>query len=241
MENYMEYHLMGSVAQIRMKPGCTPSKFHCQTDSRKCTSDTTLRNVKKQRKKLIEVNEKERNNSAKQIKLEEMDTLLDSSGTNLFFIWIIDSLSSISNTKYARFPFDFELFWLYILVDKKAIRGEKFINEVDIKKEIYNEEIVIKKEVVNDEIEITKEPMNEVIYIKQEVIDEEIEVKKEVTDEKVAKEQNLIEEIDIKKEVDDEVETEIQSQHWSNLYYYDIDNENSETRYVCNFIATNFK
>ncbi|XP_050360019.1 uncharacterized protein LOC126779895 isoform X2 [Nymphalis io] len=32
MENYMQYHLMGSVSRVRMKPGCIPRKFDCQTD-----------------------------------------------------------------------------------------------------------------------------------------------------------------------------------------------------------------
>lgn len=32
MENYMQYHVMGSVAQVRMKSGCLPTKFECQSD-----------------------------------------------------------------------------------------------------------------------------------------------------------------------------------------------------------------
>nr|XP_037874148.1 uncharacterized protein LOC110384711 isoform X14 [Bombyx mori] len=32
MENYMRYHVMGYVKKITLKPGCLPSKFHCQTD-----------------------------------------------------------------------------------------------------------------------------------------------------------------------------------------------------------------
>ncbi|GBP09573.1 GDNF-inducible zinc finger protein 1 [Eumeta japonica] len=43
MANYMEYHVMGSVSQIRMKPGCVPSKFECQPDRRKRTSDSNER------------------------------------------------------------------------------------------------------------------------------------------------------------------------------------------------------
>ncbi|KAG6460089.1 hypothetical protein O3G_MSEX011777 [Manduca sexta] len=51
MENYMQYNLMGSVSQIRMKPGCIPSKYYCQPDRRKRTADTTKPEyvVKKQR------------------------------------------------------------------------------------------------------------------------------------------------------------------------------------------------
>ncbi|KAL3282239.1 hypothetical protein HHI36_005433 [Cryptolaemus montrouzieri] len=37
MENFMEYHIMGAVSQIRMKSGSLPTKFHCQPN-RKVTS-----------------------------------------------------------------------------------------------------------------------------------------------------------------------------------------------------------
>ncbi|KAG5892592.1 hypothetical protein JTB14_036800 [Gonioctena quinquepunctata] len=61
MENYMEYHLMGSVSQVRMKPGCMPTKFQCQSNRRKRTSNATKRPyiLKKQRKTLIEECEKD--------------------------------------------------------------------------------------------------------------------------------------------------------------------------------------
>ncbi|XP_047034147.1 uncharacterized protein LOC124640422 [Helicoverpa zea] len=75
MDNYMEYHVMGSVSQIRMKPGCMPTKFQCQPDRRKRTSDATPRPyiVKKQRKTLIEEYQKDLEEiSTKQVKLEEM-------------------------------------------------------------------------------------------------------------------------------------------------------------------------
>ncbi|KAF9822660.1 hypothetical protein SFRURICE_012439 [Spodoptera frugiperda] len=51
MLNYTEYHVMGRVSQVRMKPGCTPSKFECQEDRRKRTCSSTERPyiVKKQR------------------------------------------------------------------------------------------------------------------------------------------------------------------------------------------------
>ncbi|XP_050559536.1 uncharacterized protein LOC118278943 isoform X11 [Spodoptera frugiperda] len=64
MENYMEYHIMGSVSQIRMKPGCLPTKFTCQTDRGKRTFDITTKRkfaFKKERKLLIEECEKEIN------------------------------------------------------------------------------------------------------------------------------------------------------------------------------------
>lgn len=48
---------MGSVSQVRMKPLCIPTKFECQSDRRKRTSNTTERLyiLKKQRKTLVEV------------------------------------------------------------------------------------------------------------------------------------------------------------------------------------------
>ncbi|KOB68050.1 Uncharacterized protein OBRU01_12991 [Operophtera brumata] len=57
MVNFMEYHVMGSVSQVRMKPLCIPTKFECQSDRRKRTSNTTERLYinKKQRKTLVEV------------------------------------------------------------------------------------------------------------------------------------------------------------------------------------------
>lgn len=60
MDNYMEYHVMGSVSQVRMKPGCIPTKFECQIDRRKRTANTKERPyiVKKQRLALIEEFEK---------------------------------------------------------------------------------------------------------------------------------------------------------------------------------------
>ncbi|XP_047542879.1 zinc finger protein 655-like isoform X2 [Vanessa atalanta] len=76
MENYMEYHLMGSVSQIRMKPGCMPTRYHCQPDRRKRTSDgpDRLYILKKQRKTLIKECEKdleERTVATKQVELGE--------------------------------------------------------------------------------------------------------------------------------------------------------------------------
>lgn len=44
MDNYMEYHVMGSVShQVRMKPGCIPTKFECQPDRIKRAFHTTER------------------------------------------------------------------------------------------------------------------------------------------------------------------------------------------------------
>lgn len=56
MENFMEYHIMGSVSQIQLKTGCLPSKFDCQSDMRNQTSSrsNTYYYKKKQKTKTIE-------------------------------------------------------------------------------------------------------------------------------------------------------------------------------------------
>ncbi|VVD05432.1 unnamed protein product [Leptidea sinapis] len=56
MDNYLEYHLMGTVSQVRMKPGCIPTKFECLSDSKIEISIPIKRPniLKKQRKILIE-------------------------------------------------------------------------------------------------------------------------------------------------------------------------------------------
>ena len=55
MLNYTEYHIMGKVSYVRMKPGCLPSKFGCQEDRRKrtCTSAERPYMIKKQRMSTI--------------------------------------------------------------------------------------------------------------------------------------------------------------------------------------------
>lgn len=56
MLNYTEYHIMGKVSQVRMRPNCIPCKFACQEDRRKRTCGSTVRSyvLKKQRKTIIE-------------------------------------------------------------------------------------------------------------------------------------------------------------------------------------------
>ncbi|XP_022818839.1 uncharacterized protein LOC111351260 isoform X2 [Spodoptera litura] len=51
MLNYTEYHIMGKVSYVRMKPGCLPSKFGCQDDIKKesCNSAERPYMIKKQR------------------------------------------------------------------------------------------------------------------------------------------------------------------------------------------------
>ncbi|XP_046971033.1 uncharacterized protein LOC124538073 [Vanessa cardui] len=43
MLNYTEYHIMGKVSKVLLKPGCTSSKFECQEDRRKRTCSSTER------------------------------------------------------------------------------------------------------------------------------------------------------------------------------------------------------
>ncbi|CAG4938894.1 unnamed protein product [Colias eurytheme] len=61
MENYMQYHVMKFVSQVRMKPGCMPHKFTCQSDRKSRTSATTERPyiAKKRRMMILEECKKE--------------------------------------------------------------------------------------------------------------------------------------------------------------------------------------
>ncbi|KAH9628486.1 hypothetical protein HF086_015761, partial [Spodoptera exigua] len=53
MENYMEYHIMGSVSAIRMKPSCVPTKFECQPDRLKRTATTMPRSAIKSSSQVV--------------------------------------------------------------------------------------------------------------------------------------------------------------------------------------------
>ncbi|XP_047997647.1 uncharacterized protein LOC125235212 [Leguminivora glycinivorella] len=53
MINYTEYHIMGKVSQVRMKPGCIPKKFECQEDRRTCSYKERPYMLKKQRMSII--------------------------------------------------------------------------------------------------------------------------------------------------------------------------------------------
>jgi hypothetical protein len=87
MENYIQYHVMGSVSQVRMKPGCIPSRFECQPNRRKRTSNTTERPyvIRKQRKLLFEDSETDLAEKSTPTKhLESAGTSSESSGTYQF-------------------------------------------------------------------------------------------------------------------------------------------------------------
>lgn len=56
----MQYHLMGSVSQVRMKPGCIPKKFECQPDRKTRTSDTIERPYIRKKRKMMALEECEK-------------------------------------------------------------------------------------------------------------------------------------------------------------------------------------
>ncbi|KAG7296997.1 hypothetical protein JYU34_019916 [Plutella xylostella] len=56
MENYRQYKIMGSVPKIRMKPGCIPSRFNCQT-SRKHKLTRTMQQHASKRTAAVPVTE----------------------------------------------------------------------------------------------------------------------------------------------------------------------------------------
>ncbi|CAH2052144.1 unnamed protein product, partial [Iphiclides podalirius] len=92
---------MGSVSQVRMKPGCVPTKFECQPDRRKRTSSTIDRPyiLKKQRKMLVEECEKdfeESSNTRKDMELGET-----SYGHSVFHV-NIENISEEEVTKSAN-------------------------------------------------------------------------------------------------------------------------------------------
>ncbi|XP_022818833.1 uncharacterized protein LOC111351258 isoform X6 [Spodoptera litura] len=53
MDNYMEYHVMGFVSKVRMKPGCVPTKFECQPDRTKLPADTEQTFIIKKERQII--------------------------------------------------------------------------------------------------------------------------------------------------------------------------------------------
>lgn len=52
----MEYHIMGNVSQICIKPGCFPSKFDCQPDRRKRISNVEIPHIF-EKQKMMELGE----------------------------------------------------------------------------------------------------------------------------------------------------------------------------------------
>nr|XP_049704422.1 uncharacterized protein LOC110381940 [Helicoverpa armigera] len=71
MINYMEYHVMGSVSQVRMKPGCMPKTFTCQPDWKPGISDTTERPYIAKKRKIMILEEAEKKLEEKSIVIEE--------------------------------------------------------------------------------------------------------------------------------------------------------------------------
>ncbi|XP_026743981.1 uncharacterized protein LOC113505464 isoform X8 [Trichoplusia ni] len=83
MDNYMEYHIMGSVSKIRMKPGCLPTKFECQADRSKRASGISERPYtrKKQRQDSKEsIKDLKESSVNKPLVFEETSLCSDASG-----------------------------------------------------------------------------------------------------------------------------------------------------------------
>lgn len=90
MENYMEYHVMGFVSQVRMKPDTLPSKFDCQPDRRKRAGSSLEQPyaLKKQRMAIIEecLNESVESSIASTSSVPEATSVTSPSGTFLLLI-----------------------------------------------------------------------------------------------------------------------------------------------------------
>lgn len=71
MINYMEYHVMGSISQVRMKQGCMPKTFTCQPDWKPGISDTTERPYIAKKRKIMILEESEKKLDEKSIVIEE--------------------------------------------------------------------------------------------------------------------------------------------------------------------------
>ncbi|XP_046959359.1 uncharacterized protein LOC124536708 [Vanessa cardui] len=83
MENYMEYHIMGSVSQVRMKPGCMPKKFICQPDRLTRMSDLIERpHVAKKRRMMI-VEECEKQFEESRMVTENLQSLANASSSSV--------------------------------------------------------------------------------------------------------------------------------------------------------------
>ncbi|XP_046975996.1 uncharacterized protein LOC124542107 [Vanessa cardui] len=67
MLNYTEYHIMGKVSKVLLKPGCTPSKFECQEDRRKRTCSSTERPFMLKKKRMEIIAESLEENTKKKI------------------------------------------------------------------------------------------------------------------------------------------------------------------------------
>lgn len=52
MENYIQYSIMGSIGNIRIKPDCLPSKFNCQPDRINRTGPSQPQSVVSKRQRL---------------------------------------------------------------------------------------------------------------------------------------------------------------------------------------------
>ncbi|XP_060801538.1 uncharacterized protein LOC106142105 [Amyelois transitella] len=78
MENYMQYRIMGYVSQVRMKPGCMPSKFECQPNRKRSNTEERPYILKKQKSNNVteHVDEIETGSSG-QHNLEELEQITE--------------------------------------------------------------------------------------------------------------------------------------------------------------------
>ncbi|XP_060806098.1 uncharacterized protein LOC132902987 [Amyelois transitella] len=78
IENYMQYRIMGYVSQVRMKPGCMPSKFECQPDRKRSNTEERPYILKKQKSNKVteHVYEIETGSSGQQ-NLEELEQITE--------------------------------------------------------------------------------------------------------------------------------------------------------------------
>lgn len=83
----MQYHVMGSVSQVRMKPGCMPKKFICQPDRITRTSDTTERPYILKKRRMMTLQECDKHVEEKSIVTEQSSSEEIASGSSgIYFI-----------------------------------------------------------------------------------------------------------------------------------------------------------
>lgn len=77
---------MGSVSQVRMKPGCMPKRFTCQPDRKARTSDTTERPHLAKKLRMMTIEECEKQFEEKSIVTEQFcSEEIASSSSGIFY------------------------------------------------------------------------------------------------------------------------------------------------------------
>lgn len=80
---------MGSVLQVRMKPGCIPTKFACQPDRKTRTFDTIERPYIRKKRKMMALEECEKQLKESSVVTEHFEIASGSSGTYFSKIYVI--------------------------------------------------------------------------------------------------------------------------------------------------------